>query len=83
MRCCGSDGRDLITVVVDGTPRCCERQRVVVVGYAWRIGGGERQRDCECCGARRCELSTTRGGTAAPPAPGDFLLCRAVDVQLG
>jgi len=54
----------------------------VVVGCAWRIGGGERQRDCECCGARRCELSTTRGGTAAPPAPGDFLLCRAVDVQL-
>ena len=22
------------------------------------------------------------GGAAAPPAPGDFLLCRAVDVQM-
>ena len=34
-------------------------------------------------GVRRCELTMACGGTAAPPAVGDFLLCRAVDVQLG
>ena len=33
-------------------------------------------------GARRCELTMACGGTAAPPAVGDFLLCRAVDVRL-
>ena len=35
------------------------------------------------CGTRRCELATMRGGTAAPPAPRDFLLCGAVVVQIG
>jgi len=58
-------------------------KKIVVVGCAWRFGGGEQRCDCEWCGARRCELATTRGGTAAPPAVGDFLLCRGVDVQLG
>ena len=58
-------------------------KKIVVVGCAWRFGGGEQPRDCEWCGSRRCELATTRGGTAAPPAPRDFLLCRAVVVQIG
>ena len=70
-------------VLVDGTPRRRERPRVVVVGCAWRFGGGERRHDCEWCGARRCELATTHGGTSALPAPGDFLCCRVVDVQIG
>ena len=70
-------------VLVDGTPRRRERPCAVVVGYAWRFGGGERRHDCEWCGVSWCELAMTRGGTAAPPAPRDFLLCRAVVVQIG
>ena len=61
-----------------------------ISSWWWWIGlrGAARGRarwssgDCESCGARRCELATTRSGTAAPLAPVDFLLCRAVDVQM-
>ena len=69
--------------VVDGTPRRRVRPRMVAVGGVGRIDGDMRHRDCGWCGARRCELATTHGGTSALPAPGDFLCCRVVDVQIG